>query len=67
VQRSVFDFIVIPSLVSNSILITTLIKILITDIENKCLLDPSAVINVRSNVCARPEDGYNMSRNMSPM
>jgi hypothetical protein len=63
----VFVFIVIPSLVITSILTTILIKILITDVENKCLLHQSAVISVRSNVFVRSEDGYNMSRNMSPM
>jgi hypothetical protein len=30
-------------------------------------LHPITVISVRSNVCVRPEDGYNMSRNLSPM
>jgi hypothetical protein len=67
VQWSVLSFIVIPSLVITNILTTTLIEILITDVDNKCLLHPSAVISIRSNVCVRPEDGYNMSRNMSPM
>jgi hypothetical protein len=33
---------VIPSLVITSILTTTLIEILITDVDNKCLLQPSA-------------------------
>jgi hypothetical protein len=67
VQWSVFDFTVIRILLVTSILTTTLIKILITDVDSKCLLHPSAVISVRSNVCVRPEDGHNMSRNMSPM
>jgi hypothetical protein len=67
VQLSVFYLIVIPSLVISSILTTTLIDILITDVDNKCLLHPSAVISVHSYVCVRPEDDYNMSRNMSPM
>jgi hypothetical protein len=34
---------------------------IITDVDIKCLLHPSAVISVRSNVCVRPEDGYKMS------
>jgi hypothetical protein len=62
-----FEFIVIPSLAIISILTTTLIEILITDVDNKRLLHTSAVTSARSNVCVRPEDGYNMSRNMSPM
>jgi hypothetical protein len=41
-SRSVIDFVVIPSLVITSILTTSIIKILITDIDNKCLLHPSA-------------------------
>jgi hypothetical protein len=44
-----------------------LLLLLITDVDNKCPLHTSAVISVRSNVCVRPEDGYNMSRNLSPM
>jgi hypothetical protein len=67
VQWSVSNIIVIPGLVITSILTTTRIESLITDIDNKCLLHPSAVISVRSNVCIRPEDGYNMSWNMLPM
>jgi hypothetical protein len=38
-----------------------LTKILITYIDNKCLLHPSAVISVRSNGCIRPEDSYSVS------
>jgi hypothetical protein len=38
-------------------------SVLITDLDTMCPLHPSVV--VRSNVCVRPEDGYNMSRNMS--
>jgi hypothetical protein len=49
------------------LLTTNLINILITDVGNKCLLHPSAVISVRPTVCVRPEHGYNVSRNMSPM
>jgi hypothetical protein len=50
---------------------TSVIKILILarsfnqDFHNTrrhCLLHPSAVISVRSNVCLRPENGYNMSK-----
>jgi hypothetical protein len=62
-----FDFTVISSLVITNILTKLLIKILKTDVDSKCLLHPSAVISVRSNVCVRPEDGYSVSRNMSPM
>jgi hypothetical protein len=51
----------------SSILTTALIEILIKDVDNKCLIHPSAAISVRSNVCVRPEDGYNMSRNTSSM
>jgi hypothetical protein len=31
--------------------------LLSTDVDNKCLLHPNAVISVRSKVCIRPEDG----------
>jgi hypothetical protein len=59
--------VVVKILVITKLGITMKPKILITDVDNKCLLHPSAIISVRSNVCVRPEDGYNMSRNMSPM
>jgi hypothetical protein len=59
--------IVIPSLVITCILTATSNQHFNNSRRQSVSATHSAAISVRSNVCVRPEDGYSVSRNMSPM